>query len=326
MLSFLLLILKIIGIILAVILCVLLLILCIILFVPFCYETWGQCLGNISTLKLKGTVYWLFRLIQVDAYYKEDKYKIRIRIAWKKITKGRQIKEEKTEEETPVDSEMSEEELNELLDLAICEKQEKNVDNLEEKPESRGKTKDNSDKITIEEAEDRIEDKAENKDKGIFIDHTDEKEDKKKNHSKNVFEKIKYTLKKSCDKMKEVIEKKNKIMAVITDDTHIKAVLKVKSELIRVFRKTKPKICRVQMVFGCEDPKNTGDILAFLSILYPFLGEEFFVTPDFNNQRLKGKAYLKGKIRVSILVGALLRLLLNKNIRNTYKDMKSFEL
>lgn len=320
MLSILLLIFKIIGIILAVVLGILFLIIAIILYVPLCYEVFGQCLGDRATLKLKGSAHWLFHLIQVDAYYKEEKYKIRIRIAWKKITKGRQLKEEKRKEVSSDDSEMSEEELNNLLDLAICEKQEKVVDNLEEKQNQSGEREENPDKSIKDNDHDE------------FLNHMDvneeekKEEQKKEEQSKNVFEKMKYTFDKSCDKIKEIVKKKNKIMDVFTDDAHVNAALKVKSELIRVLKKVKPKACSVKLVFGCEDPKNTGDILAVLSILYPFLGEEFYLTPDFNNQTLKGRIHLKGKLRVSTFIGFLLRLLMNKNVRTTYKDMKSFEL
>ncbi len=85
MLHILLLMLKVIGIILAVILGILVLLVCTVIFVPVRYEVNAKCGGKLSTLKIKGRVTWLFSLVRADIYYKENKLKWRLRIAWKKI-------------------------------------------------------------------------------------------------------------------------------------------------------------------------------------------------------------------------------------------------
>lgn len=90
MLHILLLILKIIGIILAVILGILVLLVCIVVFVPVRYEINGRAGGKISELRIKGKVTWLFSLVRADVYFKENKLKWRLRIAWKKNLGGQE--------------------------------------------------------------------------------------------------------------------------------------------------------------------------------------------------------------------------------------------
>ncbi len=90
MLHILLLILKIIGIILAVILGILVLLVCIVVFVPVRYEINGRAGGKLSELRIKGKVTWLFSLVRADVYFKENKLKWRLGIAWKKNLGGQE--------------------------------------------------------------------------------------------------------------------------------------------------------------------------------------------------------------------------------------------
>ena len=101
MLHILLLILKITGIILAVILGILVLLVCIVVFVPVRYEANGKCSGKIQTLKVKGKVTWMFSLVRADIYYKENKLKWRLRIAWKKFLGGQEYGTGLSSEELP---------------------------------------------------------------------------------------------------------------------------------------------------------------------------------------------------------------------------------
>lgn len=101
MLHILLLILKIIGIILAVILGILVLLVCICFFVPVRYEINSRCGGTLSTLKIKGKVTWLCSLVRADIYYKENKLKWRLRIAWKKFLGGQDYKADGSSHEMP---------------------------------------------------------------------------------------------------------------------------------------------------------------------------------------------------------------------------------
>ena len=142
---------------------------------------------------------------------------------------------------------------------------------------------------------------------------------------KNLYDKFKCTIKKICDKIKSLSEKKDKIIEFVQDESHIGAFLKVKSEVFRILRILRPKEFQAKAVIGFEDPQRTGQLLAVLSVIYPFMEDNLDVTPDFEHKVLKGKIHVKGHIRVCHFAALALRLLLCKHIRRTYKDIKKFE-
>ena len=76
--------------------------------------------------------------------------------------------------------------------------------------------------------------------------------------------------------------------------------------------------------FGFEDPCITGQVLAGLSILYPFVGGHIHLMPDFENQIFEGEAFVKGKIRLVYILATAIRLLVNKSVRETNKDIRQF--
>ncbi len=120
--------------------------------------------------------------------------------------------------------------------------------------------------------------------------------------------------------------KKDKIMDFLTDETHKKAFVKAKDELWRLLRKLKPKKVAARVRYGFEDPSLTGRILAGISVLYPFLGDDVSVYPDFEQKVLDGKLEIAGKIKVSYFVWLLWKLVWCKDVRMTYRHIRNFKL
>lgn len=83
----------------------------------------------------------------------------------------------------------------------------------------------------------------------------------------------------------------------------------------------KPKKLEITLQFGFEDPSLTGKILGAICMLYPFFEKHIDVTPDFENQVLKGKVYIKGCIRLVYVLIVILNMVLDKNVRITVKDV-----
>ena len=136
------------------------------------------------------------------------------------------------------------------------------------------------------------------------------------------FEKIKCTIRKICDKIKSFWETKEKITSFLTDNVHVEAFKIVKKEIGILARHLRPRRIRGFVRFGFEDPYRTGQVLAGLSILYPFYGENVDIYPDFEQKILKGDLYIKGHIRMVHLMTMLWRLFFNRYIRRTYRDYK----
>ena len=324
MLHILLSVLKITGIIIAAILGILVLLVCIVLFVPIRYEVKAKCDGTIETLKAKGVVTWILHLIRADFYFKDKKLRWKLRIAWLKKsnqTTKKIRKEEEPNEETKESEKESE---------AVEEKEEEiKAAETGEKPEE--KLEENHEDVQPEEPQNHgEEDKGDDGEASDRISETEEecKAQKETVHQKidKLFHKIKCTFQNIYGKIKEILEKKEKITDFIKAESHVEAFNKTMKVLFVMIKRLRPKKTEINVRFGFEDPYTTGQVLAGLSMIYPFIGGITEIYPDFEQKVLKGTVYIKGKIRLWHIVTAAVKLLLCKAVRVTYKDFKNFKL
>jgi len=128
-------------------------------------------------------------------------------------------------------------------------------------------------------------------------------------------EKKKYTIRKMCDKIIAIKE-------FITDEKHKSALKVIKKELFRLLRVLRPKKLRGYVLFGCEDPYNTGQILAILSVLYPWYAEAVEIEPNFEEKILKTDFSAKGKIHLIWFVVIIWNLYFNDSVMSSYRDWK----
>ena len=319
MLHILFLILKIIGIILAVILGLILLVICIVLFVPICYKADLHGSGNARELTVHAKVSWLFGLIKAVFALENGKTDLSVRIAWKKFGDSDPV-EDKAEdriEEKPKPEKKS-------------VMQEKQVIQGEEKQD------DTTNRITDKAVEDQTE-KAEKSEQSAKTrpESTEKKQRKKKDRKEDsdsaskieqITEKIKCTYHKFCDKINEITEKKDKISDFLTDETHKNAFLKLKNEAFHLLKKLKPKKIQGEITFGFEDPSLTGRLLAWISMIYPWIGEHTDITPDFEHRTLSGDLSIRGRLYVITPVVTAIRLILSKAVRRSFKDIRNFKL
>ena len=319
MLHILFLILKIIGIILAVILGLILLVICIVLFVPICYKADLHGSGNARELTVHAKVSWLFGLIKAVFALENGKTDLSVRIAWKKFGDSDPV-EDKAEdriEEKPKPEKKS-------------VMQEKQVIQGEEKQD------DTTNRITDKAVEDQTE-KAEKSEQTAKTrpESTEKKQRKKKDRKEDSYsaskieqitEKIKCTYHKFCDKINEITEKKDKMSDFLTDETHKNAFLKLKNEAFHLLKKLKPKKIQGEITFGFEDPSLTGRLLAWISMIYPWIGEHTDITPDFEHRTLSGDLSIRGRLYVITPVVTAIRLILSKAVRRSFKDIRNFKL
>lgn len=319
MLHILFLILKIIGIILAVILGLILLVICIVLFVPICYKADLHGSGNARELTVHAKVSWLFGLIKAVFALENGKTDLSVRIAWKKFGDSDPV-EDKAEDRI--------EEKPKPEKKAVM--QEKQVIQGEEKQD------DTTNRITDKAVEDQTEktEKSEQSAK-IHPENTEKKQRKKKDRKEDsdsaskieqITEKIKCTYHKFCDKINEITEKKDKISDFLTDETHKNAFLKLKNEAFHLLKKLKPKKIQGEITFGFEDPSLTGRLLAWISMIYPWIGEHTDITPDFEHRTLSGDLSIRGRLYVITPVVTAIRLILSKAVRRSFKDIRNFKL
>lgn len=319
MLHTLFLILKIIGIILAVILGLVLLVICIVLFVPICYRADLHGSGSAKELTVHAKISFLFGLIKAVFALENGKTDLSVRIAWKKLGDSDPV-EDKAKDR---DGEMPKPEKKAVMQKSQTIQKEEQQDGT-------------PNRITDKAVEDETEkiEKTEQSAK-IYSESTEKKQRKKKERKEDsdsaskieqITEKIKCTYHKFCDKINQITEKKDKISDFLADETHKNAFLKLKNEAFHLLKILKPKKIQGEITFGFEDPSLTGRILAWISMIYPWIGEHTDITPDFEHRTLSGDLSIRGRLYVITLVVTAIRLILSKAVRRSFKDIRNFKL
>lgn len=139
---------------------------------------------------------------------------------------------------------------------------------------------------------------------------------------KEKIRKLKFTFCKICDKMKEICSAYEKLKEFISSE-ELKGSLKFLNEQKKyLIRHLKPSKADVYLHFGTEDPALTGEILAALSVVYPFYGYKLEVVPDFEQVCLEGNIFIKGKIQCYVVLMTAWRAYRNKHIRKMIEKMK----
>lgn len=326
MLHILLLILKIIGMIIVGILGILVLLIGIILFVPVRYEGKAVCEKTVKNLQAQVRASWLLHLISFRLVVKDGRIKWKFRLAWK-TTRGTSETEMQSESELegikrePKEAEQDADTGWETVEKA-CETQKEVVEEALQMEEKAAEKVREAETQTMEERAktNRKEMEKSSKERKSTSKSTAEKKEKE-----SLIDKIKCTFQKICDKIKILLDRKEKVTKFLMDPTQKKAFETVKKGILTLLKKIRPKKLNARIHYGFSDPYHTGKMLAILGILYPFYGEMVEVEPDFENQILEGSCYIKGNIRVSPFVGCLLKLVLTKEVRVAYRQIKNFK-
>lgn len=330
MLHILLLILKWIGIVLAVFLLLVLLLINLGLFVPIRYRADASCQNDIETLETEFELSWMWKLFFLTACWKKGKADMKIRIGWKYLFS--EEKEGKSEEkiEVPEENDLQKEkeeqkflkEQKESLpsEKTNCSLPENNVQEQAEKRECRQeKTESGIDKEE-EEKESFTADrrKAGGRKKKPLWDRMKEKISEWIESCKSFWRKI-LAMRRNFRGKKEQIE------SFLTDASHRRAFCSLKREVRRFLGHVSPKDVKIVGKIGLEDPYMTGQALAVLGMLFPFLGENTVIVPDFENKVLEGSVHIEGKIHNFRMLAILWRLIKDRDVRKIIIDIKKLK-
>ncbi|MBQ8803761.1 MAG: DUF2953 domain-containing protein [Tyzzerella sp.] len=300
MLHILLTILKIIGIILLAILGILILLLLVVNFVPARYQITAESKGDLKTTSVHAKFSWLLHLISGQVTYENEKLDWKVRVAWKKLPGVETKASQSAEDESASGGAETEQNVAEKSEPA--ESESVNGEPTESKVVESESTEESQETTKQSEAEQQAEPKK-----------------------TSIFEKIKYTIQKICDKIKAILNMKDKVVAFIKDEIHIAAFGRLKKEIFRLAKFLKPKKINGAVRFGMADPSQTGQILAVLSVLYPFYGENVEIYPEFDKKILEGNLYIKGHVRGVYAVIVAWNLIFDKNVRTMIQSIKTFK-
>lgn len=310
MLHIILLILKIAGFLILGILGLILLALLIVFFVPVRYRIKASGDNTPESIRAELTASWLLHLISGKVLYENGELSWWFRLAWKRYDEN-------------------------AADTAVRAEPEKMAER-KAKPsrdtKETSQTVETAGKEAVEE-ESMSEESSAEQDKIMESEPRKEKNGKKRRKKPSVlerlkkfWEKIKYTFHKICDKIRSLEKKKDKLIAFAENEVHKNALERTLKEIRRLLWALRPKRADVRIEYGFADPALTGYTLAAASIIWPVFEDHVQIKPDFENRVLKGDAYVRGTLRAIHVLVLAWNLLLDKNVRTTYRHIRKFKL
>lgn len=117
------------------------------------------------------------------------------------------------------------------------------------------------------------------------------------------------------EKIGQAQEKWERLQAFLQDPANHRSARLIGRQAKKILRHLSPRKGSAQVTFGLEDPCQMGQVLSAAAFLYPFTHAILTLTPVFDEKILEGEGWIKGHIRIGVLLGHVLRLLLDKNIR-----------
>lgn len=136
-----------------------------------------------------------------------------------------------------------------------------------------------------------------------------------------LFEKIKnikYTILNVKDKLEHVQESIVWYYEVLSREESKQAIEKGKKQIVRLLKHIKPKRVKGNVLFGFSDPAVTGEVLGFLSMFYPIMGNHISVIPDFEREVFLGDFFVKGRIRIFNLLQICWNVMFDEDIKTLY--------
>lgn len=278
-------ILSMIGIILLILLSLLLAVLLIVLFYPITYRIRGQ--KTSEEMRIDAKVNWLFGLLRIRYAYPEPG-NLTVKLLWKTLFDS-SLKKEKSKTEKK----------------SITPEDDKNADQAPMAAQTGEKeAADGAVQAETEEAAGKTA--FDEPGSGIL----------------GKFTKIKYTIQKIYDKMKEIWENISYYSQLLQEENTAKLWRHVKLRLGKIWKSVLPGHIRAEILFGTGSPDTTGYAYGIYGMLSPMLGAKVCVTPDFTQAILEGEADISGHITMAVLLGNALKLLVDRKLHLFLKKVK----
>lgn len=316
MLTIFLTILKILGILLLVVIGLLILGILAILFVPLRYD--GKISYNDKNQCVATQITWLFRLICIEGGYQEKVY-ARARLLWFTLWKWKADEKENDKEDHLESADYSEEELDRLL-----EERSQKEESKEETKEETKEAKVIEEKLDEPDAEENLTEvqpteieltEAEPKEVELNEAKSNEAESKEKKPKKIQFQQI-------GKRIKEIKEKIKHIKEMASDQRIHRAILLLIDGAWKMVRHSLPRKIKGRAKFGFEDPSTTGQILTYVSLLYPCYVKSVELVPMFTEKVIDLDLYFRGRVRLFSLIWICVKIWFDRNFRYLYKKVR----
>ncbi len=139
------------------------------------------------------------------------------------------------------------------------------------------------------------------------------------------FEKIRYTIRKICDKIKHIL-KNISFYRELWNDPDTKGLLQhAGSRIGHIVKRLRPRKLEVNACIGTGSPDTTGYLYGIYGMLLPKLGKRVCITPDFEQAILEGEFKASGHFTAACVLFHSVRLLLDKRLRQLIHKIRTFQ-
>ena len=162
----------------------------------------------------------------------------------------------------------------------------------------------------------------------------------KKSLWKNIVSKLKCLMqipKKIADTFKKVSDAVKKIFAAVRSGKEKAVLVKefvfgrecldfvcvVRDNVLHLWRHIKPKLLRIDMTIGFDDPAVTGQVLGVIAAFCGAAGIMPCVTPDFEKRVFESDIEIKGRVTVFVLLKILIKVYFCEELKEFKKSYKS---
>lgn len=139
------------------------------------------------------------------------------------------------------------------------------------------------------------------------------------------FDKIRYTIRKICDKIKYIL-KNISFYKELWNDPDTKGLLQHAGNRIgHILKRLRPRKLEVNARVGTGSPDTTGYLYGIYGMILPKLGKGVCITPDFEQAILEGDFKASGHFTIACVLFHSARLLLDKRLQQLKLKIRTFQ-
>ena len=309
MLHIILTVLKIIGIFLLILLGTILFVVVAVLAAPITYDISGEWNQQFT---LRGKIRWLYHILGISLELQEGNPAVKISLF------GRVLGEEKKKNQPKTSRKKQDSGQRPSSEKQQCSRQKQSSG---QKQDTEQNSEQNSRKTEVMAEEKPAEPVKQTKSEAV----TPEKTKIDPEEKEEVFSDWDPLLDEELEKL-EKGQKLHRFAAFLEQESVKRLIRKLWKSIGKIFGHLRPSVLFLKGRIGMDDPALTGKIMEVAAVLYAFYGEHIQLVSDFEEEVLEAEFTIKGRIVPGYLIikilGMGLRILLNKECRALYKDIK----
>lgn len=324
-----------------------LLVIIVALVVPVRYEIRAE---RYEELLFAGKVSWLLGIIKIAFLYKEGEFNYKLRLFWTDYSRLSTLFNrkkdkrygKKSSDKAGKDSEDVDEEIvsKKAADVETAERQTEDKDVAQK--ETADKQIENKGVVNRRNTDEAVDEKAETEDKYMENSYAEEsyaEESYAEEYTRDIscrkkkislFRKVKEIinkiksffvfLKKCVTVFKDKTQKAARVKTFIFSENTKDIICVVRDNVLHLWKQLKPRKIKSEILFGTGDPCSTGEALGIAAVFMTSAGQMINITPDFENEVLRGKLEISGHICIFTFIRVITGVIASKEWKRFYKE------